>query len=376
MIAKASTDEDMDIDSCTTEVLIERVGWRPRFIANSMITIRDAVEPAFVVRVVESSSSGLLDNLPAEILHMVFNLLDLRSLSRFARVSYGGRATIASFPPYRDLIKHAYPALVALGRTGLVTSHSIASLYHAMRSEKCVTCQEFGPFLFLPTSERCCYVCLHRIRSFRLITAAMCRKCFGLTAKDLCQIPSLRSIPGTYSVGHTTTQKRRIKLFSLKHAETLGIAKYGSAEALRAFTITQSLGKLTNLEVHEVAWLTGDPATIGSDANIGTDRFCGMGSTIFPALKGDNLTERGIWCLGCYINFLNFSKSNILDSETKSLLSRPDLFGRTDPYFRLRDLEHQARSEADLINHVRVCKGAKNLLRGLEPGAEASKNWI
>jgi len=70
-------------------------------------------------------------------------------------------------------------------------------------------------------------------------------------------------------------------LFSLKQVEALGIAKHGSVEALRVFTVAQNRGKLTILQLHEVAWLTGDPTTIGPDANIRSDRFCGMGLRFF-----------------------------------------------------------------------------------------------
>ncbi|KAG9228341.1 hypothetical protein BJ875DRAFT_489968 [Amylocarpus encephaloides] len=255
----------MDLDDYTTDVLIERVSWRPRYILNSMVTIRDAIRPVFVPRIPGSSNIGLLSTLPPELLNIVFELLDFWSLSRFARVCHQGKATVESLPAYRDLIKHAFTTLAAFGRTELITFHSAASIYTALLSEKCVACEQFAPFLFLPTSERCCYECLHRDRSLRVISSGMVRKCFGLMPKDLRRIPSMLSIPGTYS------------------AKALGVAQHGSAEVMEHFVSLQNAGKLTTNEMHDVRWLTGHPSTIGSDANVPADRFCGMASTGFPA---------------------------------------------------------------------------------------------
>jgi len=86
----------------------------------------------------------------------------------------------------------------------------------------------------------------------------------------------------------------------------------------------------------------------------------------------------GKWCLvfGMLYKFLNFSKTRILDPETRSLLSGQGLFDRTDPYFRLRDLEHQARSKADFVKHVRVCRGCEGFIERARTWCEASKNWI
>ncbi|PVH70276.1 F-box domain-containing protein [Cadophora sp. DSE1049] len=357
----------MDLDA---DVLIERVSWRPRYILNSMVTIRDAIQPAFVSRAPGSSNIGLLNTLPPELLRIVFELLDFRSLSRFARVCHQGKATVESLPAYRDLIKHAFTTLAAFGRTELITFHSAASIYTALLSEKCVACEQFAPFLYLPTSERCCYECLHRNRSLRVISSGMVRKCFGLMPKDLRRIPSMLSIPGTYSVGHTITYRRRTRLFSLKQAKALGVAEHGSAEAMEHFVTLQNAGKLTTNETHDARWLTGHPSTIGSDANVPADRFCGMASTEFPALQPNDVLEKGVWCLGCRANFLNYHGTRILDAETRLLVSG------ADPLLPLLDLQHRARSKSAFVEHIRVCKGAKDLLRGLEASVQASKDFL
>jgi len=127
----------MELDNFTSDILIDRLGWRPRYILNSTITIRDAIQPALNQTIPGSSTIGLLDTLPIEIIHIVLELLDFRSLSLFARVCHQGKATVESLPAYRNLTKHAITALVAFGRTELITFHSAASIYAALLSEKC-----------------------------------------------------------------------------------------------------------------------------------------------------------------------------------------------------------------------------------------------
>jgi len=198
----------------------------------------------------------------------------------------------------------------------------------------------------------------------------MARKCFGLMPKDLRRLPSMLSIPGTYSVGHRTTCNTRIRLFSLKQSKALGVAKYGSLEAMERFVTSRNAGKLTYTEVHDVRWLTGHPSTIGSCSNVPNDRYCGMASTGFPSLRPNNILENGVWCLGCRANFINYQRTRILDAETRLFVSGDD------PLFPLHDLEFRARSKPAFVEHIRVCRGAKDLLRGLEPCIQASKDFL
>ncbi|KAL3420866.1 alpha-galactosidase A [Phlyctema vagabunda] len=131
------------------------------------------------------------------------------------------------------------------------------------------------------------------------------------------------------------------------------------------FITSQNAGKLTTNGVHEVRWLTGHPST-----NVLGDRFYGMASVIFPTLEPEGILDNGTWCLGCRANFLNYQQTRVLDAETRLLVSG------TDPYFPLHDLEYRARSKIAFIEHIRVCKGAKDLIRGLEHGVLATKDFI
>ncbi|KAK0648421.1 hypothetical protein B0T16DRAFT_408167 [Cercophora newfieldiana] len=43
--------------------------------------------------------------------------------------------------------------------TGMIQQHTSLQLHTILRATSCTTCPAYGPFLFLPTCERCCWQC-------------------------------------------------------------------------------------------------------------------------------------------------------------------------------------------------------------------------
>ena len=356
----------MTIDNYDTEDLVTRLSWRPDYILNSMIRDGKPIQST-VLQTFKPCSTGCLDVLPLEILQRTLNLLDFRSLSRLAHVCHGGRAAVQSLPAYRDLIKHASTALVALNRTKLIISHPAVSIYAALHSRNCSSCKNYGPFLFLPTCERCCYECLRNNPSLRVITNRMAKIYFGVSPKDLRRIPAMLSVPGTYSVGYPVTHRKRTKLVSLKQAEELGVTVHGSEKAMSEFVALQNNGKLTLQQLHVVKWLKASfekpqshyQAESISYANTPNDRFCGMASVVFPSLRQNNVLENGLWCYGCRHKFENYYRTRELDSTTELRLAG------AEPMKALMRPEYRARSKSEFIGHVRECKGSEDYLQTL-----------
>jgi hypothetical protein len=56
-------------------------------------------------------------------------MFDFQYLLRVSHVSLRGRAIVKSLPAYRNLLEYAPHALAALGRTRLISLHSIATLH-------------------------------------------------------------------------------------------------------------------------------------------------------------------------------------------------------------------------------------------------------
>ena len=325
-----------------------------------------------------ASSIGELDILPLEVLHASLLYLDLQSLSRFLRVSRQAKAVVESLPVYRDLLLSAGHVFTVLKRTGVISLHSAATLHTALRSEQCVSCLEcYGPFLFLLSAERCCYTCMARNQSLWMIPLTIARECFHLRPRDLKKLPTLWSIPGTYSVEHSVSRKRAIRLTSVRAAKDLALRIHGSTAALALYLAknahglgaadaNSNLDKTSNKRLYYLRWLRAAPMeplpagyenpglTVG---NVPNDRFCGMGCVAFPSLSKREV-ENGIWCRGCELTNNPFSPQSRFNNRLASD-SAPQ--GRKAHQY-LRDLQYRARSQTDFLEHAKCCYSAREVI--------------
>lgn len=228
----------LDLDTLTDDTIIERLSWRPPYIVHTMLPLPEPIKSVPLTRTLTSSSRGTLDTLTIELLHIILSLVDFQSLSRFTRVCHQAKTTVESLPSYHAMMKHASTALVALSRTELITFHTAATVHAALLSDKCLSCQKYGAFLFLPTCERCCHECLITQGSLRVITIRKARTYFGVSRKNLRQIPTMLSMAMTSYVTYQT-HPTRLRLVSVKQARKLGISVHGSQEAMEGVGVSK-----------------------------------------------------------------------------------------------------------------------------------------
>lgn len=340
--------QEMALGRLTPDDLVNCLTWRPTCILESMITIvPNRIQSTVLPRTLASLPMGYLDTLPIELLHMIFNSSDFQSLSRLTQVCLQAKLMVESLLSYRRLMKHASTALNALSRTRLIKFHAAATLHAALLSDKCVSCQNFAAFLFLPTCERCCYDCLRRERFLRVIEPSMAKFCFGLSQKNVDQLPTMLSIPGKYRVGsHVERHRYPVRLVNLEEAETLGISIHGSQEAMLDAGILRDdpsvrgdKPEVLNLSEDQICqgqWIAG--LISAGDLH---DEFFGVASIRFPSLRPNGKVEHGLWCGGCRI--------------------KPDEDGLIHVGEILKSM-YRARSQSEFLQHVRDCKGAREIL--------------
>ena len=291
-------------------------------------------------------------------------MLDFRSLSRLSRVSLQGNEVVTSLPAYRNLIEHALHALAALGHTRLISLHSANALYGTLLSEQCISCGEYGAFLFLPTCERCCYECLCSNQSLWVIPTTLARKCFDLTLSQLKQLPIMQSIPGVYFVGHKISRQRQLKLTSVKAAKELGIMIHGSTKNMAENLTARRSGGITEKEYHTFRWLQNAPlqplcqdlSRLPTEGNIPNDDCCGMASVPFPSLLKNSTLENGLWCRGCDLIFERY-RFRLLALNVVSDLVPPGY----DAFRIFLGMQCRARSNAGFLEHITHCHGAREL---------------
>ncbi|KAH6956294.1 hypothetical protein DER45DRAFT_566473 [Fusarium avenaceum] len=331
-----------------------------------MIQDVNAAKPSTLCRERPASSLGLLDTVPAELLLLILNLLDFQSLSRVSRVCFRGKIIVESLSSYRQVMRHAPKVLTALTKTNLISRYPASFILHTLQTCHCVSCLDFGAFLYLPSCERVCLECLYQNRGLWMMTTATARKCFGLTQRQLQNIPIMRSIPGTYSVRSLEKTYRRVyHLVSVRHAKQLGLDVHGSLEKLAEFMPRISAtgvrpGEFYDFKRYHEAPLEPpgcDMSKLPQKANIGNDRFAGMASLRVPYISGSG-ADWGHLCRGCQVTYRNFRGGSLLSAailESCPPDVNPDrpLFASTTRFY----------SRDGLLDHINNCYGIQKFLR-------------
>lgn len=351
------------------EDLLSYLSHRPRYILTANISVDKSAKLSLSkIQREPQSSVGLLDDLPLELLHATLDYLDLQSLSRFSRVSLRGRTIAESLPAYRDLVSAAGHIFRTLSDARSIDLHSVAILHKALRSDRCISCGQYGAFLFLLSSERCCFACLSFNQSLWLLPLPFARDCFDLTRQQLKALPTMRSIPGTYFVRRSFSRLRPITLTSVRAAKELAIKIHGSTDAI-ARNLAKKRLRAAIKRPYNVMWyhdaplqpFSQDILTLRSMGSAPNDEFGGMGSVAFPSMLG-NVVENGLWCRGCELTFelYRFQK---LDRDVVSQLAPRGC----DTFKFLMGLQHRARSETEFLEHAQHCHSATEVI---------TKRWV
>jgi hypothetical protein len=289
------------------------------------------------------SSAGMLGRFPREIMWMIINLLDVQSASRLARVSVGGNLLVRAHPRYRALTEFAYKALAALVMTGLGAIHTVEKLHNVLRSDKCARCSEFGPFLFLPTAERCCLECTQKTPLNQMALVRDIRKHLGMSESQIQRLPVLRVPPREYWAWDEAKEKG-CSLVYFPAARELKYRDKGVSVPDKPWE-----GKFNML----LYWNRG---------------FFGMAVAEFLSVSMSGALETGVWCHGCL--FLGEERChgvwslflrNILAGMPKDTDRDEKKLPESARFFPMR-----ARPSAMFMDHAKKCVGAGTVLASLE----------
>lgn len=342
---------------------------RPENLISGMISVSDSPKLPPPRRESSSSTLGQLDQLPLELLLLISQMLDMRSLSRFSQVSLRGHAVVQSSAAYRELLSYAPEAMSALSQTRLLRYHSASMLQASLHSEKCVSCGRFGVYLFLPTCERCCYECLERNQSLWVIPIAEAGKCFKLSARQMEQLPFILKVFGHY-------HDERVKLVSVKDAKIIANRRHRSLKSTER-TLRPSLrDQISECEALMFRWLQAAPLQpLNRDLDLlprtqvlPRDNYPGEASVFFPSMSRNKEPEFGIWCRGCdWIDkrhqrrFGGWVDRALSDTISKDFSIPQAVLG----------MSRRARTTAEFLEHVKHCmKICAKVMAASEPNSE------
>lgn len=204
---------------------------------------------------------GTLDSLPPELLRMVYLELDISSCLNLRQTNRRAREFVSNMVEYRAVAQHALETLRAVLRTGIYPHVKVSNLYKALCTRGCTVCDnEFGGFLFLPTTTRCCYPCINEPRDLQVFTVAGLAKEIGVREQKFRHIlPVLRTLPGVY----TMTQRTRKARHSLvSHPDAISaLGKLGFSDTSAASMLSKIRSKDIDTSMVSTSMPLFDPIT-------------------------------------------------------------------------------------------------------------------
>ena len=180
------------------------------------------------------STMGALTRLPAELLGLVLSDLDIQSLYHFRAVNRLSRMTVDSLGQHKVIIEQAPNTLRAALSTGIARWISLRKLYETLCSNACVQCGDFAPFIYLLSCSRVCYLCLQEKDTFLPLTLSHAKDKYGLNAASSSTLPSILTLPGTYSAP-PLRQSKQATLVDSSAAERAGAALHKSVAAMQEY---------------------------------------------------------------------------------------------------------------------------------------------
>ncbi|KAF2667362.1 hypothetical protein BT63DRAFT_472142 [Microthyrium microscopicum] len=305
-------------------------------------------QPAILIARSECSSafSGYLNMLPAELVDMILERVDIESLMKFTASCRAGREAVHSLTTFREVYEYAFPTLVALRQTRLWLYHSISTVNLALRSSSCVSCGNYGPYLFLPTIERCCGYCLRENTTLWLLSDCEAAAIFDPSNESLANYQIFYATKGRCSFD--------MELVSVKTVKKLALKDHGSEAALHNIDlepffpfIDQKLAlvlRTTPLESHGYRY-----SRLHEDIDPVQDQYAGMGSIEFPTfIRREQRIETIYWCNSC-------QRTALILAPYKKTLERFDWPAAGPDAGLLDRMARQARTRDDALAHHEVC---------------------
>lgn len=211
---------------------------RPFRYLKSTITISYLPKPSSVALMNEkpASQSSRLLCLPLELQQLIYGNLDTKSLLCLSLSSRAARSCVEAVPEWRHLSGHCPEMLAAMSQMKLLRRHTVVQLDKGFRFPRCMGCPtlKYGAYIFLPTVERCCWVCLSYNPLFRVISLVKASRIFAISIRRIfLDLYIFQSIPGTYDEGNQTSMAPRL-LVCVRDAVELGLRVYGSVKMLKA----------------------------------------------------------------------------------------------------------------------------------------------
>ena len=311
-------------------------------------------------------SRGTLGKLPVEILHGIFLSLDPFTLEMVRELSSYYKQVLDNLSAYRLLKTHAKETLRIMHLTNM-SYWSLRQIFAEFCRPLCRPCDQFGPFIFLPTYSRCCYSCLLNHQDYRLIRVSDLMTWLLIPRHIIDHfIPIVHTLSNDYGTYNYYTHDESQELVSFQEGCDLAHRLHGTVERITELRAKRDAKERARYiyelkameEWHEIrAWGDYPPPVepirpeclkvrLYNDETLLRWRF--MGSTAFPYWNIEKQKlETGTYCSACTAKWEGVPHVDPKwDSEQKKY--------------------HQAFLVEDMPDHFRQCEATKMVVPRLD----------
>ncbi|KAK8013072.1 hypothetical protein PG991_010447 [Apiospora marii] len=318
---------------------------------------------------------------------MIMEQLDFQSLARLSRASFQADGYVRSFRDYQYLVTHVPKTLKGLARLGIIGIHSVADLYGALQTDSCAVCGDCGPFLFLPTCQRCCWRCWKYHPAFRILEPRLAKRYYCLSKEDVAKLPVVHVRAGDIRYNLYKSDfvfPNQGRAVSAKAAWDLGLVVHGSEEELIKAGLRNNCNSADNFSDAEY-WLQAPRIQSHQHWRVLANRpvipaapyrarsynsSATMPTMPFPIMAGGGRLEHALWCRGCRWVSNNRGRidwggpgvqfgSQPPPARLQSVLPLEYLTGEFSPVDVAHGLTNRAWSRDAFLQHVRRCPGSR-----------------
>ncbi|KZT02367.1 uncharacterized protein LAESUDRAFT_730346 [Laetiporus sulphureus 93-53] len=315
---------------------LQVIGNHPEHVDESMLSIsistKDRLDLGDVEAAAPKATLGALSPLPTELFDFVVQDSDLRTVAALRLVNRRARTSVDASAPYKYLLRHAPHIVAALAQTGISSFFTVDQVFQVLCSNRCVQCDKFGSVLFIPECLRCCFSCLQNVSWMMPMTESDAKAVYGLTRRALVDVPSMLSLPGTYTF-ESLAHRKRFRLYSYRMVELHGdadvVLRYLNKEGLSARN--QSWRRL---------W---EPARNGSKFITSARFMAGISIPWFDTVT--RTTYAGYACRGCQLRVMRRLKQGIDVALVPELMCR----------------QYRMYLEDELLEHAKHCPEAQEI---------------
>ena len=313
--------------------------------------------------------------LPPEIWDIIIEMLDVISVLSFARGCVAFKAIVDDSATWKWIIDNGSNLLGAFSQTKTLGYTTIWEIRAAVRTRGCNTCNDFAPFVFLPTCQRICLNCMCWNPEYWVIPTTAACVAFGVTSTQVSQLAVLH-VQAPHKIVKGSKKNKTLSLVGVLQVKQMALNIHGSSLRMCLAAESRIPAKTPEKRKELYSYLRSASETSSGEGlkryyrllrqlKDGGDAHRGEGAVLVPYTVHPDLVEHGLWCLGCQSLFKELS-ALVLEATLTGILSET----QRKQLYQANFHQRRAWSNQNFGGHVAECQGALSIVSKFEKTSE------